>query len=87
MRQSTLLARWATNIFQKNCALITSPIAVSQSWHEASGIDLEQRLRLFVRIDFDVLIGYAFKLESYPYSLNKWTAGYASVQTARGLIL
>jgi len=52
----------ATHIFHDDCAFMTSPIPMSESWHESEGIDFQQRLRFLVRINLDVLVVHILDL-------------------------
>lgn len=44
---------------------------MSDRWNKPSRIHIEKRLRLFVGVDLNVLVGDAFEFERYPHALDK----------------
>jgi len=57
--------------------------AVAQGRNEAARVDVEERLRFLVGIDFDVLVGDVLVLEGDPYALDEGTVGVGLVVVKR----
>jgi hypothetical protein len=70
----------APHIFHEHCAFIASPIIVSQCWHETPRVHLQQGLRLFIRIYFNVLIRNALQFKCDPDTLHERAGGRSSSQ-------
>lgn len=60
-------------VFHQDGALVATPVAMSQRRHKAAGIDFEQRLRLRIGIDFDVLVVELLQFERDPDTLDEGT--------------
>lgn len=69
----------AAYVFHDYSALSNSPIAMSNTRDQTSRVDLKQRGRLLVWIDFDVLVIEALDLQCNPYSLYKRTVHLISI--------
>lgn len=64
-----------TYIFHQDRALVATPVPMAQCWDQAPWVDIQERLRLLVRIHFDVLIRYIFVFQRYPHPLDEGTGG------------
>ena len=57
--------------FTQNRAFIERPVFVLQSRNKTTWIEIEERLRLVVRVYLNVLVRYTFFFESDPDSLDE----------------
>jgi hypothetical protein len=53
---------------------------------KAAWVNVEEGLGLFVRVDFNVLVGYTFVFERDPYTLDEW-AGKKLGRIYRGVLV
>lgn len=58
-------------IFHQHSALVTTPVPMTNCGHQAPRVHLKERIRLLIRINFDILVRYPLNLERNPDSLDK----------------
>ena len=74
-------------VFHQDRALVAAPAVMSQRRHQPTRVDLQQRLRLLVRIDLDVLIVHPFRFEGYPHPLHERAGMSPSLGFPWGLVV